>query len=93
MKKILQVFRRLFVRKRVISGRAYVCDPWKNTNCLKEGCWDLHQGPCKCTVKKKYAKLDADGKPIVATDADICNLEWLEMKIMAQQPLPESRDR
>lgn len=80
MKKILQVFKKLF------SGRGryatfYVCDPARNTKCSKEGCWYISKGPCRCTSKKKCAKLDADGKPVIATDIEITNEEWLELRL------------
>lgn len=57
----------------------YICDPAKATKCSKEGCWySEEKGPCKCTKKRKQAKLDDAGKPIEATDIDIWNEEYRE---------------
>lgn len=81
MRKILQAFKKLFKRKSKAQVY-YICDPVKATHCSKDGCWDLYKGPCKCTSKKKCAKLDANGSPIIANDEDICNVEWLEHQIM-----------
>ena len=77
MKKILQAFKRLFYRETY-----YICDPKKAVHCTKKGCWDLYHGPCKCTSRKKYAKLDDQGKPMVASDIDVCNIEWMESKLI-----------
>lgn len=76
MKKILQVFKR--------DKKTYVCDPYKNRKCIKAGCWDFQHGPCKCTANKKFAKRDADGKPIIARDEDLYNEEYLDYLISIQ---------
>lgn len=81
MKKILQAFKDRFKRKHHI----YVCDPRINTRCSKEGCWDISKGPCRCTRLKKFAKRDENGKPVIASDAEVTNLEWLEMQLFGQQ--------
>lgn len=39
----------------------YLCDPAKNAKCQKTAC----QKSCKLTTNKEFAKLDADGKPII----------------------------
>lgn len=94
MKKILQGFRNLFRRKPRYSGRAYLCDPNRNSECAKEGCWYIAKsGPCKCTMKKKFAQQDENGKPVRATDSDVVNLEWLEWQISTRRPLIEPGDR
>ena len=80
MKKILQAFEKLF-SKREAKQIVYICDFSKADTCSKEGCWYISQGPCKCTSKKKNAKLDENGKPIVATDLDIWNSDWYELQI------------
>lgn len=80
MKKILQVFRKLFHKKEK-QRKIYLCDPVAAQKCSKEGCWYLSGGPCKCTSKKQYAKLNAKGKPILATDLDIWNDEYWEKQI------------
>lgn len=81
MKKILQGFKRIFQKKDPHCSKAYICDPSKAVRCRKEGCWILHKGPCKCTGKKRYAKLDENGKPIVATDMDLWNAEYYDYVI------------
>ena len=73
MRRILQVFKR--------RRRFYICDPAKAKKCSKALCWEINKGPCKCTRKKSYSKRDADGKPIVATDDDLVNFEYLESRI------------
>ena len=93
MKKILQVFKKLFKREPQYSGKAYICDPIRNTACSKDGCWHISKGPCKCTLKKKYAKLDKNGKAMKATDDDLCNLEWMEQQISIQKQMVESMER
>ena len=35
--------------------RAYPCDPEKNTDCKKTGCYE-RGGPCKLTLNPEYAK-------------------------------------
>lgn len=85
MKKILQAFKKLFKRRPRISDPVYICDPLKHSTCNKEVCWDFGKGPCRCTTNKKYAKLDNDGKPILATDNEAFNLEWMEEQITAEQ--------
>lgn len=81
MRKILQVFK----RKRKAPKpqlKVYICDPERNRKCDKTGCWYIgKRGPCKCTLKKKYAKRDANGDPVIATDNDILSIDWLEEKI------------
>lgn len=32
----------------------WMCDPRKNTECKKTGCY-LVGGPCRCTTKEEYA--------------------------------------
>ena len=93
MKKILQGFKKLFKRKPNYAGRAYICDPSKNHECAKDGCWYITKGPCKCTLKKKYAQLDKDGKPMKATDDDLYNLEWMEQQISVRGQTIESLER
>ena len=73
MKKILQVFKR--------KRKFYICDPEKAKKCNKALCWDCNKGPCKCTKRKAYSKRDAEGKPIVATDEDLINFDYLELRI------------
>ena len=87
MKRILRVFKNCFKKKfRVI----YVCDPLKNTKCGKEGCWDIYRGPCRCTSRKKLAKVDENGKPVIASDAEAANLEWLELQLFGKEKAPSS---
>ena len=87
MKRILRVFKNRFKKKiRVI----YVCDPAKNVKCGKEGCWDIYNGPCRCTSRKKFAKTDEKGKPMIASDAEATNLEWLEMQLFGREKTPSS---
>lgn len=85
MKKILQAFKGRFKRKQ----RIYVCDPQLNESCSKQGCWFIYKGPCRCTKKKKCAKRDENGNAIFASDAEITNLEWLEMRLFGQQKTDE----
>ena len=84
MKKILQVFK----RKRKSSKprmKVYICDPDRNGKCDKSGCWYIgKRGPCKCTLKKKYAKRDTNGDPVFATDNDILSIDWLEEQIFKE---------
>ena len=42
----------------------YRCDPEKNKECRQRSC-GLYGGPCIRTSRMEYAKLDADGKPII----------------------------
>lgn len=46
----------------------YYCDPEKNVECSKRGCFYANgQFPlCKRTSNPAYAKTDADGKPMEA---------------------------
>lgn len=73
MRKILQVFRR--------KPKVYICDPAKAETCTKEGCWEINKGPCKCTLKKSRARLDANGKRLIASEEDQINLDYLESRI------------
>ena len=84
MKKILQVFKRIFSRKRKDDGVpvCYLCDPEKAKGCIKVGCWYEGHGPCKCTSKKQYAQTDRNGRPIVASVMDIWNEEYREYCLM-----------
>ena len=41
--------------------RAYQCDPEKNTDCKKTGCYE-RGGPCKLTLNPEYAKEERNGK-------------------------------
>ena len=82
MKKILQVFKKLFHKEHAL----YICDPSKAMDCAKTSCWDINKGPCKCTAKKKYAKLDVKGKPIIATQEDFFNFEWIEEQLPLLYP-------
>ena len=82
MKKISQVFKRIAQRCRsIFEGKTYVCDPQKAVKCGKQGCWEIYRGPCKCTGKRKYAKIGSDGKPIIARDEDLWNEEYLEYQL------------
>ena len=75
MKKILRAFKLRKLKKR----KFYICDPDKNHKCSKEACWLISGGPCKCTSKKKYAKISsATGEPDIAKDEDLYNLDYLE---------------
>jgi len=42
----------------------YRCDPEKNTECRKYGCF-IHRGECKATSKAECSVKDEDGAPIV----------------------------
>ena len=93
MKKILQVFKKLFKRK---QKTYYVCDPKKATECDKFVCWEIMHGPCKCTSKKECAKTDLNGLPIIATDMDLWNVdfnEMLAMKIKEGDFLPSEKSQ
>ena len=80
MRKILQAFKKLFQRKKEEDEDEviYLCDASKAKECSKAGCWWISQGPCKCTKRKAYAQRDKRGKPVVASDEDIFNLEYME---------------
>ena len=39
----------------VMSDNTYECDPEKNTNCTKEGCF-INGGPCHMTVYEEFKK-------------------------------------
>lgn len=93
MKRILQGFKRLLKRKERLVGKTYICDPARNIECSKEACWYIVQGPCRCTLKKKCAKLDEKGKPVIATEDEMINFEWMELQIATQKPLLESQER
>lgn len=43
----------------------YRCDPKKNKECRKNGCY-LYRGKCKATSKIECAVRDANGDPIEA---------------------------
>ena len=83
MKKILQDFKAWFWRKWYrLDKPVYICDYKKNKKCLKgPGCWYMQHGPCKCTHKKSCAKIGPDGKPIIASDEDVWNDEYLDYKL------------
>lgn len=81
MKKILQGFKQLFQKKRKKST-VYLCDPYRNRKCSREGCWpDGRKGPCQCTHNKNAAKRGDDGKPILATDDDMYNLDYWDYEV------------
>lgn len=45
----------------------YMCDPTKNTKCPKTSCKynpNAKSGECTRTLKKEFAKLDENGKPL-----------------------------
>lgn len=48
------------VSSRPEPGRAYQCDPEKNTDCKKTGCYE-RGGPCKLTLNPEYAKEEHNG--------------------------------
>lgn len=83
MKKILQVFKKLFKPKNNYKppNKIYICDPSKNKKCTKDSCWDINEGECRCTSHKEFAKLDNNKRPIIATDSDIYNLDYIEKHI------------
>lgn len=82
MRKISQVFKRLF-RKKPKEVVYYICDPDRAPKCtFAQGCWYKTHGPCKCTKKKAQARLDKNGYPIVATPMDIWNEEYREWCLM-----------
>ena len=81
MKGILQGFKNRFQDWKVNHKPAYICDPGRAKKCDKGACWEIRKGPCRCTVKKAYAKRDSDGKPIIATDDDLVNMEWLDIQM------------
>lgn len=85
MKKILQAFKKLFTKKRKRKV-IYVCDPDRAVDCSKEGCWYFSGGPCRCTSKVKYSKLDDKGKPVIATDLDIWNDSYWEAQLFGFFP-------
>lgn len=79
MQRVKKFFKALFENNK--KQTYYLCDPKRATGCPKEGCWEIYRGPCKCTSKKEYAKLDANGKPIIAQDLDLWNAEYVESVI------------
>ena len=86
MKKILQDFKGWFWRKWYrLDDPVYLCDPWRNRKCDKKACWIISKGPCQCTKKKKYAKRDENGKPVIATDEQIWNDAYMDY-IIEQNP-------
>jgi hypothetical protein len=80
MKKILQAFKKLFSKK-PSDETIYICDPYKANGCSKDGCWYFAEGPCRCTRKRRYAKEDPKGHPVIATTLDIWNDEYWEKQI------------
>lgn len=80
MKRILQAFKQKIFNKR----KAYICDPYRARKCTKEACWAINHGPCKCTIKKAYAKRDINGKPVIASDEDLCNEDYYDYCIMME---------
>lgn len=42
----------------------YLCDPEKNKECKKTGCFTRYQHCCEATNKAECAVLDNEGKPI-----------------------------
>ena len=81
MKKILQGFKNRIQDWRVNHKPAYICDPYRARKCDKSACWEMRKGPCKCTVRKAHAKRDLNGQPIIATDDDLVNMEWLDLQM------------
>ena len=76
MKKILQVFKNLFSKKKKKESKSviyYICDPTRAKQCPKTGCWYFREGPCQCTKHKEYAKRDEKGNPIIARPIDLWN--------------------
>lgn len=65
-------------KKMIECELLYLCDPEKNTECSKTGCYHNPNAECekkdgcKATSNKEYAKLTESGKPIVNTL--ICDL-------------------
>ena len=93
MKKILQVFKRLF-GKDGRNRKIYVCDPDRNVDCSKEGCWLISKGPCRCTTNKRAAKIDISGKPVIASDMEIWNEDYYDYLIMElQKPFEKSQKK
>ena len=45
----------------------YSCDPAKNIECRKTGCFQ-NGGPCHATVNEEYAELSEDKQPIHYTE-------------------------
>jgi hypothetical protein len=93
MKKILRDFKmRLQLMK--VNHRTYVCDPMRAIKCGKEACWEINKGPCKCTAKRKYAKRDINGKPVIAKDEDLYNEDYLDyiVSIQLTEEAPDIHD-
>ena len=44
----------------------YRCDPEKNKECNKRGCYGHTHFKCRCTSNREYAELDSNGNPIIA---------------------------
>ena len=56
-----------------MENEIYICDPEKaSVECTMEACFSMG-GPCKCTSKPEYAKIGADGKPVIADLEDYTN--------------------
>ena len=91
MKKILHLFKKIFSKK-TYRRKCYLCDPARNSKCSKDGCWYISKGPCRCTYKRKCAQIGEDGKPVIATDNDMYNLEWLEYRLFGK-PSEESQKK
>lgn len=49
----------------------WLCDPRKNKDCSKTGCY-LNDGPCRCTTHKEYA-LSAFGEAFKAPVVEVMN--------------------
>lgn len=47
-----------------IGKELYFCNPVKNYDCKKTGCF-LKNGPCHATTNIKFAVLNLEGKPIL----------------------------
>ena len=43
----------------------YKCDPSKNIECPKKGCFK-NGGDCRCTINAKCAEIDENGMPILS---------------------------
>jgi len=41
----------------------YICDPEKNTECIKTNCKAYNHGECDLTMKREAAELNDDGEP------------------------------
>lgn len=58
----------------------YFCDPERNKECTKEGCF-LRDGPCYCTTHPEFAMIGPYGKPVIAAEGseDVQKIDaWLQ---------------